>query len=165
MKRNMPIGLTVLALAILSSCDPREEPGLCVVSPVPATGGGALDASKLGCGDIDLTKEEDAERTRCVLDITEDGQSFVLLHELPVGVSPIGALKVHVETPCKGEDQDIEVTHVDGTAILNGVVPPGGSCALSISATMANSELRCDFQWKPAAGSTQTECKPACPAP
>ncbi len=165
MKRQLSFTLTVLALLTASACDDgRQKPILCVVSPIPAAeaGKGALTLESAGCGALAADADIDADRTHCDLDISADGQGFVLLHKLPDGVTPIGKLAVHIDTPCADADQDVEVSYVNGLAVLTGVVPPGGQCALSISAVMANSELRCDFS-APATG-TGEACTPVCAA-
>lgn len=163
-------------LAATAGCDPREEPILCVVAPFPEGAGGSgaagdtadVTLGSLGCDPASEPAQGAAEpdtgpetsgKAICRLHDHGDGDAFVLLHELPEGVEPIGKLKVHIETPCKGEDRDIEVSHAGRTALLTGVVPPGGACAFVVTATMANSELRCESL-------AATPCTPACePAP
>ena len=151
-----PLAMALLGLS--AGCSARLEPTLCLLvgSDTGAAGGGVGAPT---C-DVDPAALDDAGLTDCPASVS-DGAGFTLRHELPPGVAPIGTLQIHIDTPCEGADQDIEASHVDRVAIVNGVVPAGGQCGFSLSAVMANSDLRCDVMPQQPCEDVQSLCDAA----
>lgn len=142
MKTNMRCQLLLFggACLLFGACDewgPRISPTLCVDAYEAAGSSGEPTC------DVDASGSDEADLTDCPTAVV-DGSGFRVIHELPAGVQPIGKLKVHIETSCEGADRDLEVEHVDGIAVLTGVVPLGGACGFLVTATMANSDLHCE---------------------
>jgi hypothetical protein len=141
-----------VVLLLLGGCGETQRPTFCVVSATElsqqgsggqgGTGGSGQGAAErdFDC-DVNLKAVDEAERVEAPAAIA-DGEVYFVRHQLPEGVAPLGELKLHVETPCAKED--IEATHVDGVVFLTRIAPPGAACSFSITAVMANSELRAE---------------------
>ncbi|MBK8252756.1 MAG: hypothetical protein IPK82_08825 [Polyangiaceae bacterium] len=148
MNRKHIVCLGLLSSVLAAGCEPRERPVMCVVSPIPPGFGAAEERTfeNLGCTvDAQAREGDEADLVDCKFPFLSDGQSFILLHQLPEGLVPFENLTVKLDTPCKGSDQSVELEYAGETASLIGMIPPGGNCAFSIIAAVANSELRCDY--------------------
>ena len=145
--------LSLLCSALLG-CEPRQSATLCLFA-VPEEG--ADEPDSFTC-DVDPTSEVttpttpkevaegDASATlvQCPDGPIAEKTAYFLRHDLPPGLSSIGKLKIHMETPCESAERDLEATHVDGRVLLSFTPPRGASCAFLLTTTMAQSELSCD---------------------
>lgn len=164
--RTRALRLWALALTLFTGCDGAlQQPTFCVFSS-RELGAGSADA--FDCG----LNNEAEELSRCPVQtaagtapVLEDGGGYFLRHDLPEGIQPIGALKIHIQTPCASED--VEATHVNGRVLLPRTAPKGAACAFSLTAVMANSELSCSVPAQAAAACDDLDvvCSSDPPAP
>lgn len=131
---------------LAAGCDPAEEPTLCVFGTAELAGKtGPTDPTL--CGEDKPASAEGAARACEGFTIGADRVIFVR-HTLPAGIEVDDKLAVHLQTPCaplnEAADVTLEIEHAGGVALLSLVAPPGAECALSVTATIAGNETRCD---------------------
>ena len=139
--------LAVLAALAAAGCDPAEEPSLCVFTAEELqAAGGDPESSSLCSPKGDGGEEKDAPA--CEGFAVSAGDVFFVRHTLPSGVASPGKLEIHLTTPCATADPTadvrLEVEHADRVALVSLLAPVGSDCSLAVTATIANSELRCD---------------------
>lgn len=134
------ITMLIGVCSLIPACgEPTLEPTLCVFSPKKLDSAEksqqALDTYKCG------SPATGAEPT-CEIDLTDE--VFYIRHEVPEGVIPPGNLELRIQTPCI--DERLEVAHIRGVAFVQQALPPGAACSIAITASIANSELRCTLR-------------------
>ena len=127
----------VTSACVLLGCEPADEPSLCVVSAETSKPPPQMDRCP--------PAERETEPV-CPASIAA-GNPYFVRHALPDGLASPGPLAVHIETPCAkivpDASEEIEMTHVDGIVLFSRLAPKGAECLLTVTATIANSELRC----------------------
>ncbi len=134
-----------IPLLFTAACTAVEEPELCVFS-----------ADELAAS----TSKDPLDEALCqpaAGETAEEGcpgfaigaeQVFFVRHRLPAGLTGPGKLEIHIATPCAtldaAADTTIEAEHVDGVVLLSRIAPRGAECSMAVTATIANSETRCD---------------------
>lgn len=112
------LACAVLLGAGLSGCEDPEGPALCLVR----------------AGD---ELPERCEKTR---DFSiADGDGFLILHELPEGITAPEPIEIRIETPCVSER--LEVEQEGKRLVVPRIAPRGAKCFFSVSASVAQSEL------------------------
>lgn len=101
---------------------------------------------------IDELPDED----RCGLDPLTDGAGFIVGHQLPRGDTLGGGiyqvsandepLVITIETPCGRQTREL-VHDMSGLASATLIVPPGGGCGMTVTASIANDTQSCSFSW------------------
>lgn len=143
-------------LLLGSGCGPTQSPTLCIFTSDDFKDKNADETPEtFSCPTpVDVAKWG-TEPEQCDGTITADGVIYVR-HTLPEGVIPSSPLNLRVETPC--ESTTYEVSYANGIALWSGEPPDGAACSFMVTATLANSELRCSFQ-----SNNATDCKSVCP--
>lgn len=165
MNRVIVCSSLLLLLSCALGCEPRESATLCLFSSAEE---GAADPGGFEC-QVDPTSDETAptspptsaeERTlvSCPAGGVDEKVAYFLRHDLPEGLVTIGALKIHMETPCPDAGRDLEATHVDSRVLFSFMPPRGASCAFVLTATMAQSELACEVVRPPVAPGKVDPC-------
>lgn len=119
MMRNLMVVLLGLAL---SGCHDRLEPHMCVFRADTGVDPDMVDV------------------TACPGPFSvKDGEAFFLLHELPPGIEAPEPLSVRLETPCQATTFTRD--HTATRLLVPLTAPPGAGCDLTVTTTVANSEL------------------------
>jgi hypothetical protein len=134
--------LALFMILAAPACADTEAPTLCVFNAGELAGATPDDFA--ACAALSNEAEDDdddeAENSRCPESIDPSDVLFVR-HQLPDSVIPPGPLVLGLQTPCG--TSTFEVPYADGVALWSSTAPAGADCALTVTAVLANSELRC----------------------
>jgi hypothetical protein len=88
------------------------------------------------------------------------GQAFYLYHSLPEGVIPPEPLQIDLETVCGNFPREVDHVDDDSATPLRVplAAPPGAECGVTVTATIANSTIRCELE-----AVDKTGCDAQCP--
>jgi hypothetical protein len=140
MKRTLTFALLGLALA---ACHDRYQPHMCAFAAderpdgsMGGSGGGFITPETWDAG-----ADSDATSTCPTGFQVAAGQGFYVVYQMPAGINASDPIQITLTTPCGtttvSRDHADDVTRV----IIPLTAPPGSACALTITATLANSEL------------------------
>jgi hypothetical protein len=139
MKTLRIVALAFAALSANCGGTPPDYPSLCVILADGASTGAAASTTDQ-CG---VTTS--GSTLQCADDFTvADGQGFVVLHQLPDDIVTDASLHLTIETPCaKVESDHKHVMSSDESCLqpelrIPVTAPPGASCSLVITASIAN---------------------------
>lgn len=127
----------VATVMFSAACEDTRTPTLCVFHADELDGTTFEQIDDCARPDTDMDGGQEA---RCPDAVTEGDVLFVR-HELPGGIDAPGPVSLAIETPCVTSTFD--VPYVDSVALWSGTAPSGSACALTVTAVVANSELRC----------------------
>lgn len=151
----------LLGLPVAAACHPRLEPAMCAFTAGQVDSAGAVldpatfDAYAAGAGG-------GAAAAACNTGAfhVKAGEGFFLVYQMPAGINAPDPIEIKLTTPCG--TTTLSRDHADDATrlVIPLVAPAGAGCALSVSASLANSELSQVAQGEAAACAAE---KLACP--